>query len=42
MNGKKFVIYFLLSIAVTAVTVGIWIKQGYASRPQIEIKEPVK
>lgn len=42
MNGKKFVIYFLILIAVTAVTVGIWIKQGYDSRPQIEIKEPVK
>lgn len=42
MNGKKFVVYFLLTIAVTAVAIGFWIKQGYDSRPLVKIEEPVK
>ena len=42
MNGKKFVIYFLLATAVTAVAISLWIKQGYDSRPNIKIEQQVK
>ena len=39
MNGKKVVVYFLLAVAVTAVFLGLWIKQGYDSRPLMPIEE---
>ena len=42
MNGKKFVVCFLMAIAITSVAVGVWIKQGYDSRPEIKIEKPVK
>ncbi len=42
MNGKKFVIYFLLGTALTAVAISLWIKQVYDSRPNIKIEQQVK
>lgn len=42
MSGKKFVIYFVLAIVITGIAVGIWIKQGYDSRPDIKIEKTVK
>ena len=42
MNGKKFVIYFLLVTAVTAVASSVWIKQAYDTRPDIKIEKQVK
>ncbi len=42
MNGKKFVVYFLLAIAMTSVAISVWIKQGYDSRPDVKIENPVK
>lgn len=42
MNGKKFVIYFLLATAVCGVALTVWMKQAYNSRPDIKIEKPVK
>jgi|GEM_PF-5097749 len=40
MNGKKFVIYFVLAIVLTGIGVSLWIKQAYDTRPQVNISEP--
>ena len=37
MKGKKFVVIFLALIIVTAVALSLWIKQGYDTRPAIQI-----
>jgi Na+-transporting methylmalonyl-CoA/oxaloacetate decarboxylase gamma subunit len=38
MNGKKFVYLFLILIIVSAIGISAWMKQGYDSRPNINIK----
>lgn len=39
MNGKKFVVLFMILIIISAVGVSLWMKQGYDSRPNINIKQ---
>ena len=36
MSGKKFMLWFVVSIVVTSVGISAWIKQGYDTRPNIE------
>lgn len=38
MNGKKFVLYFMVVTLLTSVGIGLWIKQAYDSRPNLEYK----
>lgn len=42
MNGKKFVMYFVVLITITGIAISLWIKQAYETRPQIKIEEPAK
>lgn len=36
MSGKKFILWFTVSVVVTSIGVSAWIKQGYDTRPNIE------
>lgn len=42
MNGKKFVILFVGLMIISSVFVSVWMKEGYDSRPRIQIEEPKK
>lgn len=42
MNGKKFVFLFLGITIISAVLISLWIKNGYETRPQIQIEEEKK
>jgi hypothetical protein len=36
MSGKKFILWFTVSVVVTSIGVSAWIKHGYDTRPNIE------
>lgn len=40
MNGKKFVMYFVVVTVLTAIGLYFGIKNGYETRPAIKIEEP--
>lgn len=42
MNGKKFVIWFLGVTVFSGALVSLWMKQGYDTRPNIQIEQPKK
>lgn len=40
MSGKKFIIYFAVATVLTSLLIGAWMKQGYDTRPKIQIEQP--
>jgi hypothetical protein len=36
MSGKKFMVWFAVSIVITSIGIVAWMKQGYDTRPNIE------
>ena len=42
MEGKKFIVLFTGAVVITSIGIGIWIKQGYDTRPNIKIETEKK
>jgi hypothetical protein len=42
MNGKKFTIVFVGFVVVTGVLLCVWMKDGYNTRPKVQVIEDVK
>lgn len=38
MSGKKFILWFTVSVVITSIGVSVWIKHGYDTRPIVDIK----
>lgn len=38
MSGKKFILWFTVSVVITGIGISAWIKHGYDTRPNVEIK----